>query len=165
MQAGFSNFPLATISVVASVLRDKRAGGEGRTCKTQLMAASATAGAPRTRCKTPAPWAHFWVRAYFELRKSGQESFWRTSQKTTEEVSREEKTDDNGETQQTKEFTAGLANHYWTSKASRQQTGEAESKEFLKLVQKPTQCLYRAGTNLPGTDYTQEAMSSLKAHL
>ena len=32
--------------------------------------------------------------------------------------------------------TLGLANHYWTSKASRQQTGKAESKELLQLLQK-----------------------------
>ena len=64
-----------------------------------------------------------------------------------------------------KELTVGLANHYRTSEASRQQTGEAESKELLKLLQKTTQCLYRAGTDLPGTGYSQEGMSSLKTHL
>lgn len=100
-----------------------------------------------------------------ELRESGQESFQGTPQNTTQEVSREEKTRDNGETQQTKEVTVGLANHYWTSKASRQQQGKAESKELLQLLQKPTHCLDRAGTTLPGTAYSQEVMSWLKTHL
>lgn len=44
--------------------------GWGRICKTELVIVSTTARTTRTPCHIPVP-----VFAYFELRKSGQESF------------------------------------------------------------------------------------------